>query len=110
MAAKNAVRASTTGSMAATSAPKTTSRMPSASGTAVHSARFMSWKIVSLNHLLALAWPNCSMVTCGYSACARATAVSTGCTRVSAVSALPFIANWTSTSCRLGDTTGGRRS
>ena len=110
LAAKNAVRASTTGSVAATSAPKTTSRMPSASGTAVHSARFMSLKIVSVNHLLALAWPNCSMVTPGYAARARATAVSTGCTRWSAVSELPFIANWISTSCRPGETTGARRS
>ena len=65
LAARNAVSASITGSSAATSAPNTTSRMPSASGTTVHSARWRSLVIVSLNHLFALASPNCSIVTSG---------------------------------------------
>ena len=52
LAARNAVSASTTGSSAASSAPKTTSRMPRASGTTVHSACLKSRKIVSLNHLV----------------------------------------------------------
>ena len=38
------------------------------------------------------------------------TASRTGCTRLAAVSGSPFIANWMSTSCRLGETAGARMS
>ena len=110
LAARNAVSASSTGSNAASRAPKTTSRIPIASGTTVHSACLRSFVIVSLNHLFALASPYCSTVTSGWAARARATASSTGRTRVAAVSGSPFTANWMSTSCPLADTAGARTS
>ena len=108
LAARNAVSASSTGSSAATSAPKTTSRMPMASGTTVHSACLKSLKIVSLNHLDTLAWPTSSIVTSRCAAWTRVTASSTGCTRLYAVSGSPFIANWRSTCRPLAAVTGGR--
>jgi hypothetical protein len=98
----------------ASSAPNAASRIPSASGTAVHSARRKSSPIVSSNHLLALASPNCSTVTAGYAAPAAATASSTGCTRSSALSPSPTIENCTSALCRSPEISptayGSRRS
>ncbi len=92
------------------SAPNTTSKMPSASGTTVHSARFMSFMIVSLNHLFALASPNWSIRTPGYPARTAATASSTGCTWSGALFLSPFIANWMSTSPPFAAVTGARTS
>ena len=110
LAARNAVSASATGTSAASSAPKTMSRMPRASGMTVHSARWKSRKIVSLNHFETLAPPTSSIVTFLCSARTRATASSTGCTRSAAVSGSPFSENWSSTCWPLGEVTGARTS
>lgn len=53
-----AVSASPTGSRAATTAPKATSRMPRARGTAVNSAFLKSSESRSPSHFPALASPN----------------------------------------------------
>ena len=68
LAARNDVSARPTGSTAARNAPKATSRIPSASGTAVHSARWKSLPIVSSNHWLADPSPNWSIRTSGCAA------------------------------------------
>ena len=60
--AMTAERPSNSGIPAATAAPKTTSRMPSVSGTAVNSARWKSDAIVSSTDFSPLAEPNPSTV------------------------------------------------
>jgi hypothetical protein len=103
-AAVNAVIASSTGSTAASSAPNATSRMPSASGAAVHSARRKSRPTSSSKARCAVASPNSSRLTSGCASPVLATAASTGCTRLPAVRALPTMSNRTSTSCRSAET------
>jgi hypothetical protein len=98
------VSASPTGSTAARKAPKATSRIPSASGTAVHSACWKSLPIVSLNHLLAEPSPNSSIRRPGWARRTAAAASSSGCTRSAAVIASPVIETLTSTECPSAET------
>ncbi len=91
------MRARPTGRTAARNAPNATSRIPSASGTAVHSARVKSLPIVSLNHRLAEPSPNSSMVTEGWALRVAVTASRIGCTRSAAVIGSPVIETRTST-------------
>ena len=64
-AAITEVSASTSGTNAAISAPKATSRIPNVSGIEIDSAREKSLPIVSLTALLADAEPNSSTRSCG---------------------------------------------
>ncbi len=103
-AATKAVIASTTGSTAATSAPNATSRMPRASGTAVHSARAKSSVNWSLNHLPALASPNSSTSSSGCCFCTAATASITAGTFSTAFSrSSPASVNCSRAECRSAD-------
>ena len=95
-AAMNAVNASPTGITAATTAPKTASRISSVNGIDSSSARWKSLPSVSLSALSALASPASSTRSDGFCCCTLATASSTGCTRSPAVSASPFMSNVTS--------------
>ncbi len=96
-AARNDVSASPTGRTAASSAPKATRRIPTARGTAVHSARVKSLRIVSLNHLLADPSPNSSIRSSGWAARVSATVSRIGWTRSAAVIGSPDIASRIST-------------
>src|SRR3954447_24559702 len=81
IAMATAVRPSTSGSTAATSAPKAITSTSSVMGSDRLSAFLKSSSKTLLSALLALASPNSSMRNCGWRACAVATASSTEPTR-----------------------------
>ena len=91
-----AVRPSSIGMPAATSAPKTTMRIPSVTGSAVYSARVKSFPIVSSRASVALAAPNCSTRNSGFADWTSATAARTGFTVSVACSASSASSNWIS--------------
>ncbi|CAM5235422.1 hypothetical protein SANTM175S_04890 [Streptomyces antimycoticus] len=94
--ARNAVIASTTGSSAATSAPKTISRMPRATGSAENSAWVKSSPNASSNAFWPLASPNSSIRRSWWRSWALPTASRTGWMCSDAFSGSPRISNCTS--------------
>ena len=93
MAAATAVIASSSGTLAATSAPKATIRMMIVIGSEVISARLKSSSKAFDSALSALASPNCSTRNVGWSRWTAATALSALPTRSSALS--PAISKFT---------------
>ncbi len=91
-----AVIASSTGSRAATTAPKAMSRMPRATGTAEYSAFWKSSPNASSNVFIMLAPPISSIRSDSWSFWTSSTAFSTGSTRSPAVSDSPRMSNCTS--------------
>ncbi len=94
IAPSTAVKPSTTGISAATSAPKASSRIASVIGSDVYSARLKSFVTVAPITWLALAMPNSSIRYSGFARCVPATASSAAWMCLSALSALPRTSNW----------------
>ncbi len=103
-AAMKAVSARPTGTTAATSEPKTASRIPRVNGIDSISARLKSLPRVLLRACSPLASPTSSTRSDGFVFCTAATASSTGCTREDAVPASPVMSNVTSIECPSCDT------
>ncbi len=91
-----AVIASSSGTPAATSAPKATIRISIVIGSERNSARLKSSSRLAPSALSALASPNCSIRRSGWAFWAAAVAFSEDSTRVSARSSSPGIENVTS--------------
>src|SRR5438270_82928 len=94
--ASTAEKASSTGTPAATNAPKASNRMRNVIGSDIFSAREKSFPMVALSAWFALAPPSSSTTKPGCACWTAATASSTGCTRLSAVVPSPRRSNWTS--------------
>jgi len=86
---------SSTGTPAATNAPKASSRTRNVTGRVRVSAREKSWPVVSSSSCSALASPNSVTVKPGACRRSAATRASTGFTREPAVSGEPRMSNWT---------------
>ena len=91
--------ASSTGTPAATRAPKARIRMMSVTGRDSVSAFFRSLPTASSICDPTLASPNSSMRSCGLAFCTLLTAASTGSMRSPALSALPLMSNFTRAEC-----------
>ena len=94
-----AVIASTSGIIAATSAPKVTSRINSVIGSEVSSARWKSSLITSEICFDALAWPNWPIANPAWAACAAPVAFNVAATRSSTSLSLPASWNCSSAEC-----------
>ena len=103
-------RPSSNGIPAATAAPKTISRMPSVSGTAVNSARWKSDAIVSSTDFSPLAEPNPSTVKPGLAASMSSTVVRIGSIRSTAATPVSSSSYCTSTAWPSGETSFGSSS
>ena len=104
VAASTAENARRTGSPAATSAPKATSRIRIVSGSEVSSAR-----PISRSNRLSICWlaeasPNSSMIRLGLPAWASSIDFRIGAIRSFAFSASPLTSNWTRAECRSAET------
>ena len=98
--------ASSTGTPAATTAPKASSRIRNVTGTVIRSALAKSRPTTSFTALSALAPPNSATVIRGCVRCTAATASSTGATCAGASSLGPARSNWTSVERPSFETTG----
>ena len=103
VAARIAIKASASGSSAATTAPKAISKTTSVIGKDSISARRRSRKMVSLTALLMVPSPVSAIWICGWAAAAACTAASTGTTRVASSTMLPVSWNSSSAACRFAE-------
>ena len=99
-------RARSTGTPAAISAPKATSRITSVTGRLNTSARWKSLPTVAASPLWMDASPTSSMRSAGWSCCTAAVVSSSGCTRSADVSGSPAIVTDTMSVVPSGDGTG----
>ena len=100
VAARIAIKASASGSSAATTAPKAISRTTSVIGKDSILARRRSRKTLSLTALAMVPSPLSAIWTCGWAAAAACTAASTGATWVASSLMLPVSWNSSSAACR----------